>query len=335
MNSKTIAFLFGSALLLLGTACGGGNDDDTPPTYNEFLTSYSQLAAEGFCKVAFECISEAPELLTLTSSTQEECVAWAASDIQAYDDISEAVAAKRITYNASQAQDCLTDLQALLDTSACNIGSQIGNDTFFSRRSCETVLQGTLAEEAPCTMDDECQSGLECESSNEEDICYGTCVPQPCNDACSNNQYCKEGETREEDECVKFLAKGESCVFSSECGAGLKCGAQSICEEEEEDAPIILRDMGEVCDLGATSWCKQGLTCVDFSFATERGVCGPPRNEGEECLFFECRIDLVCTQGTCTKPLTNGGSCEVDSDCISLNCNDEGICTEVEACMLP
>jgi hypothetical protein len=146
---------------------------------------------------------------------------------------------------------------------------------------------------------------------------HGLPNPDPCQDRCTADEFCKEGA------CIERGAAGETCPGA--CAAGLHCDRPTnTCA-----APAAA---GAWCD-GLTD-CADGLYCDGVTGkgnvvdSTEPGVCRTRGSLGDPCTaIWQCQND-VCRSGVCD-PGDNGESCTAHSECASGWCPD-GFCRPVK-----
>jgi hypothetical protein len=153
---------------------------------------------------------------------------------------------------------------------------------------------GTLAAEAPCGLD------LQCES--------GTCILL----ADSSCGVCKAR-----------VALGGTCGNrDGRCAAGLACNANSCVAEIAKD--------GEQCAyLGDGPQCAEGLACLPA--APPRGLCGKLPAAGAACQAL-CAENLSCENKVCVLRLADGAPCTPATVCGVDGCRGPSRCVEGLAC---
>lgn len=88
------------------------------------------------------------------------------------------------------------------------------------------------------------------------------------------------------------------------------------------------------CDATAGTCCAVGLRCVNTTCATDNveGWC----TSNADCFSNYEHIAVSCVNNSCYLQYAPGDECDEDVDCITGNCNDDGICegqTEGQDCL--
>lgn len=183
--------------------------------------------------------------------------------------------------------------------------------------TCETA--GTLAADAPCVSDSQCQAGSYCRKTVSGISC-GKCFARVAEgEACVNspdcapNLWCKSGL------CHAPTALGEACTSAYECGDAAICSSK-VCVANKPHAAKL----NEAC--AYTTDCAYGLTCegdvcVEQVFGKEGGNCSA---------FKPCDYGLVCTdKGKCIT-FVRGRACgaEILGCRLGQYCKNRTACTD-------
>lgn len=149
---------------------------------------------------------------------------------------------------------------------------------------------GTAAVGAPCSDNEQCESGY-CGKERRE---AGTGAPPFCG------------------QCVATPGEGAPCAASGRlCGNGLTCLGGTC---RKEPAPVAA---GGTCATrqGDEARCQWGLECLRVEGGGEvTGVCGTLPGAGASCTD-RCAKPLQCRGGTCVAPAAEGGDCPLSGEC--------------------
>ncbi|PIR17119.1 MAG: hypothetical protein COV46_05685 [Deltaproteobacteria bacterium CG11_big_fil_rev_8_21_14_0_20_49_13] len=153
--------------------------------------------------------------------------------------------------------------------------------------------KGVLQENAPCTSNAECDTGLSCQASICKKIGNGS-VDE--GGACDSSSVCKSGLTCSSGKCTTIGA-GSSCEHDSECSTGLKC-ISGICTKtgtSKPDSPDETRSL-KTCN-NASGW---GLVESDVPVAmgfeaTLDQLPTPPEVEAEIGVPFTAELFYPCS----------------------------------------
>ncbi len=158
-------------------------------------------------------------------------------------------------------------------------------------------------------------------------------------EVCNGSSECAHGRCEATQPCGKGLcvaarAIGTSCVALNECGFGMVCGVNGRCRPYREPIAHEVCDPGESCGPEATCvsagicWpkgtykasctlksggddplCSVGWQCNQ----AKNGVCLPAKEPGDACNAKKgCPAGLVCADGSCAHPASNGQPCSKD-----------------------
>jgi hypothetical protein len=141
-----------------------------------------------------------------------------------------------------------------------------------------------------------------------------------CDGKCYSSRSCEYGFKCVGGACKKTgIPAGGSCPSTCYvCATGLKCSKTTkTCE-----LPIVRVKCGESCAINKA--CEKGSSCIDDKCIHEVTVAGGSCSRAG---CDVCKGDLTCTNGVCTKRLSDcKGACEADADCVAgLKC-DGGVC---------
>jgi hypothetical protein len=150
----------------------------------------------------------------------------------------------------------------------------------------ECEFTGSLANDAPCDIDAQCQSGA-CFKAPSLDggvqvADCGTCKPKAAADAdcsaakCGNGYRCVPGNGGPT--CVKLGAVTEACSASAPCGGNLSC-VGNVCTKPLALGAACTNALGVApCDTAAGHYCKalpnQSGLCTAVGYATPPNLCG-------------------------------------------------------------
>jgi hypothetical protein len=119
--------------------------------------------------------------------------------------------------------------------------------------------------------------------------------------------------------CAQAPGVGEECNEGNGCDFGLRCTAT----REHPLACVQTLAEGGACHEELDE-CRGQLVCVD-------GRCSKPLRKGAACIgAWQCEGILRCVEGTCVDPLPGGAACDPDEeDCAAgLGCYN-GICSRL------
>jgi hypothetical protein len=276
-----------SATLALG-ACGV-----SPIPIADWCARYEQV----ICGAAENCGC-------FDATTRSLCSTYAKMECQSQVD---GVNAGKMAYDASQAGQCLHDLDAIV--SACSVHSP---DTTYYPPACEKMVVGALAEGAPCDLDNQCQPGLWCEAQ--------LCAVLPKDgQACVNQQCGVELFCGNDSVCHAHRAQGGACPEGSNA-----CADKLYCDPTTTTCQPLL-GVGGDCSLAGWA-CSGGLYC-----STAAKLCTPDPGEGASCAEAGCADGLFCDYSThiCQKKRGAGQVCsdneECQGNCVSNKCS-QGSC---------
>jgi hypothetical protein len=264
-------------------------DTEIQPVYPVDAGPPDPLAAK-FCDAALglpirrqaECCGEEPGF-----SAAGECVRT----------MTHALRVRAVELEASAVDRCAAAASASL--TGCG---WVGSSRPPVPEACRDLVRGVLGAGTACRSSLECAAGLHCHglSATSKGVCG---KPKPDGALCGggidtlaaytaqarldakhpecDKGYCSKGR------CLAFVATGEACTNSAQCGAEASCRA-GRCSAQG------LPRSGERC---SSDQCADGVRCV-------KGACVTPKNEGESC-----ETDAEC-RGACLRPDAGGaGRC--------------------------
>jgi hypothetical protein len=228
--------------LVLAFACGGAGAD-----VNGFPTAYVQA----YCHFAYHCCTPveretfppgfASQAETLGFDNESDCVARFTGTVEtAFQPIQASVKDKRITWQQTGAQACLTALQnasSKCDAQGFNIAINGDPAQSGSKGVCNATnyVTGVVGASGACTISQDCSgTGSTCtpppQTGGGNTIqAGGTCTQlpvagQPCpNQQCETGNSCCNAGT-----CVAFVATGGPCVRQGTCSSS-PCGSTDFC----------------------------------------------------------------------------------------------------------
>jgi hypothetical protein len=241
---------------------------DTPEAY-----------ASAYCALLERCGGILWELTT----AYEDCATLTAARIRqdGFDALESAVDDGSVEYHAELVPACLDAVR----NRACD---QLNERDIAA---CNTAIAGTAAEGEPCTLTEQCEGSLICET---KDACPGSCVERysagvacAVDDECADGLVCSDATAH----CVQPTAEGEPCGggVEAQCEAGLFClGDDRAKMQTGACAPldsIELGGEGDACDPTLGTLCEAGLSCVltgveDAALVWE---CEAPAASGAAC----------------------------------------------------
>jgi len=228
--------------------------------------------------------------------------------------------------------------------------------------ACDEMFSGSVADGAPCAIDEECASSR-CNVSSCPDgsCCTGVCgTTRPrgqVGDACDRNAECLDGYCDAEHQCHALLAANQECLTDPQCDYGLACIQPS---PSIPGTCRVLPQLGEACPYARCA--GFGVRCDATSHCVALGLVGAPCASPDDCSPYE-RCDATtrtCTElptlgmpcdtrcageawcklesesmGTCMAPQPNGTPCEDSGECVSQNCKPGALfesCSEYPVC---
>jgi hypothetical protein len=281
----------GILLISFLAACssGGGSDGGGISTPSAFDSSLGVASCQNAVKCGF-----------IGASEEKQCETDAAAALKAYPraySTGEAVNAKRLAFNGTEAQKCVDANK----NNACSI-----NAYFALGDKCANVFKPLVMPGGACKDSGECLGGWCDQGANGVTGCAGTCKANdasgatcdPQGDHCNATDYCDSTTMK----CTLRAKLGDACGSNPLCGGNLFC---------------------------------KGYTPADMTNMTPevKGVCKGVGAAGDACTkyFFgndDCGDGLLCddsgTTPTCVKLAVMGGECTsyygcVDPfDCIGL-----------------
>jgi hypothetical protein len=194
--------VFASLVTLAGCGSSGGGGV-TPVALGDFASEY----AKAFCHHVYMCC-DATELADAATygSTEAECVSIGTAQF-AYitTRLQPGIDGGRIVYHGDRARRCMDNVGAL----SCSWG--VG----FNARNvpdCQHFADGTVANGAACTLDEECMSGFCSGSACAARVAVGDACTAPT--GCADGLYCPVSAG---DHCVAVAHIGAACEVSIAC----------------------------------------------------------------------------------------------------------------------
>lgn len=193
----------------------------------------------------------------------------------------------------------------------------------------ECAWQGALADQASCTYDQQCQSGLcdlasgtwcgsckekiplggSCPISKHECQSGLVCADSVCNGTVTDAGTCSGGLQWV---CTKPASEGDACMSVSQCNWGLVCVGGRC---------VGVKSKGAACASGIECNPEEGLTCLPNASGSG-GSCQPRSwaDAGESCNNFDglqCLDNAICkgtnglaaSIGVCSAAVANGAPC--------------------------
>lgn len=238
-----------------------------------------------------------------TISATEACCNPAEKEIREYKTLIEAakylntacgtsldgsIGSGRVGYDSVAAEACFAAFDAAFDNDVCQ-QDRLSALELMRAIPCRDAFVGKQAIGEPCAVPYECQNGLACVASGEDE---GTCqsppaVGKPCGSPQNNVLNLRFGSHR-------------SCALGSHCDPGIAaCAAPTSgeCDFDADcaDGKLCILDqcsprgsVGDNCESPAQ--CNSGLFC-DIVVGTSAGKCAVKKAAGAPCAqgFSECK----------------------------------------------
>lgn len=329
--SRLAVIVLGLASVLVA-ACG---DSGGPAvTYADF----DQAVQQAKCQRAARC-NLFPD--------EESCMTFAR--VVPNTSLAGAIQADKVKYDGQRARQCIDALAK----QSCDLTAE---DSHITPTACAEMFTGTLKGGEPCSIHEECVSGLcnlpDAEECPETGCCVGTCKaeqkPAKAGEGCARNVDCNDGLVCGGDLlCHKPAGEGAGCQIDVECTTGLGCIGASA------NGPGLCRTLphtGQACPYlrcaDENQHCDQtSHTCMPVGLAGDACPNGDECSPGMECdATAKCEptptLGMPCTRacggdawcqpndqtpgmGTCVKPLENGAVCDGFNECETFYCQDQ------------
>jgi hypothetical protein len=203
--------------------------------------------------------------------------------------IAAAIAAGKLTYDASRAAACIDQIAGL----SCSRASE---DLRVDPPACAAMFAGAIALGSACDFDDECASGRcgpPAQCPDDYSCCPGVCVTAAhavgSGGACSVDEDCELGDSCTGSGCAPLIGSGQECSSSNSCAFGLLCASPGI---GQGGTCVTAPTIGQPCAMGQCG--DIGARCDGSS-----GMCVALGLPGEPCATeIECGEDEVCTAGS-------------------------------------
>ncbi|AWV90438.1 hypothetical protein [Bradymonas sediminis] len=306
-----------------GEEDAGDPDTTTDPclqTTPAEAAAFAENYAQALCERVFEC-QDNPKLAlyvsfldwTSVDNCKESILAGSISVEQAR----AAATNGTLRLNSCDAATCLPSIAS----ASCDGLDRIFDENYVDEvATCYSAWSGSLAENASCTMDAQCEGHQICERQDEAATCTGTCVDAglasagQCGDkTCRADQYCSGSN----DICMSRPDIGEPCDNTKVCRANATCQSGTCA------AVTSGLQAGQACNF-SDKLCSFDLICL-------AGTCAEAAGVGESCNFVGCQSGLYCSaQGECAELGGPGAACTEDGMCRTNRCVN-GSCTDVDA----
>lgn len=233
------------------------------------------------------------------------------------------VDAGKVHYDGVAAGECLDLFKSL----NCTYSSAITTTS----DPCRKTFQGTVADDGPCFVGEECISQT-CDKTSCDltaQCCAGTCAPTVTTLAtgadcsalgarCVSDSFCLRDNVAMTATCVKKIALGQPCNNSVECANGLGClvetpgaGVGGTCAKRPA--------RGEACSRDTFPCDAYTDTCDPTT-----GKCVPRAEPGAACMLeTDCVLYANCdmTAMKCVALGGRGATCADNVDCLNaLEC---------------
>jgi hypothetical protein len=243
------------------------------------LADMPDAYAEAYCALLERCGGVFYDLTT----AYEDCVTLTAERIRqdGFSALRGAVEDGSVEYHGNLVPACL---EAIRNRSCEQLNER-------DIAACNLAVEGTAAKGEPCTLSEECEGSLICET---KDACPGTCVERysagvecAADDECADGLVCSDATAH----CVQPTALGEACGG----GVEAQCGADLICTGDDramlrtgECVPLSsveLAGEGDACSPTSAVLCEEGLSCVLTGVENGELIwgCQQPAASGASC----------------------------------------------------
>jgi hypothetical protein len=178
---------------------------------------------------------------------------------------------------------------------ACGLVSQEGATALFTRRESALDEPCNFEGMAACRPDLACVLDLPLRT-DQGTICGRCAVPAAIGAACQRSRDCSAGAWCQQGVCVAELAAGSPCERRDVCAAGPCQDGRCLSQQEQQEQALATSKLGASCN--GSLGCGQVLTC-------QAGVCVERVELGQACSGNACRLDLVCADGVCQRPVAD------------------------------
>ena len=311
---------------------------------NDFLAKLHAIR----CRWAVHCRVQATGGLLAVQA--DSCGKAVRLDFDFADRVAGGLAADRMEYDHSIAQDCIRKLAEITDC----VGLWERMD---SPETCPGALTGTVDDGDECTLDLECGLRGRCQL---EGACPGVCRSgeggKGLDDECRLTPECVQGLSCLDGHCRLSRLVGEGCGATSECARGLHCAErgdpEGTCQKVGGDRDVCWGDIRA----GAASSCEGELVCAGARFQAPGRCQLGVELEGACSAESPCVLGTVCIDDRCQPALLPGDLCREHAQCpAGLGCFgfkcvavgvedepcdrkrpcDEGICKNGSCAFLP
>lgn len=231
-----------SSLVLFASGCSNSIEQE------DFCTEYAKAACETEVKC---CTTKSIDPASCESGFKTFCER----------NLISAVEAKKSTYNASEAAECVSFIRSQQDE--CKEAEDTDG-------SCNAAFVGTIPEGGDCKdFFTACAKGLSCFLRVTGEVTTGTCVKPAGEGQSCANAPCDDNLSCVNDTCKREVAIGGDCS-EAQCVPGAYCDFQT-------DKCMARKDTGAACGRGSeckSFQCTNG-TCADGGGATS-GFCLSP-----------------------------------------------------------
>ncbi|AKI99739.1 hypothetical protein ATI61_10964 [Archangium gephyra] len=228
---------------------------------------------------------------------------------------SEALQAGWMQYDAAAATACLEKIR----TSSCDqppLPMRLLMEEMGTSAECR-FLFGQVKDGERCDRSGDCGLRSFCTTSSSSSC--GTCQPLAGEGMTSSLlTQCEEGLITLKGVCQKPLEEGQTCESAGVFGLG-PCAPGLFCDMRNKVCRRAA-SLGQSCGLSQAP-CRWNLVCIE-------GTCQVPRTQGAFCrtrysglhIQSDCKQELFCdadpyTRGTCRELLGEDASCRHDLEC--------------------
>lgn len=209
-------------------------------------------------------------------------------------------------------------------------------DDLFGGRVAACQRKGTLANEAPCGSNAQCQSGF---CRMPETAFCGKCAARaaegaPCDveGSCQFPLMCSEAGR-----CVTPAGEGDLCNESRPCrpGGSLFCASDNSCKRRSAEGKACNSTATaprQPCEIGHTCRPSANGLCRAIRFAAPGAACGLPSSSSGTLVL--CRGSGSCVRDVCRPPGQDGEACTISPLGDSGGCLPPALCLEGR-CKLP
>jgi hypothetical protein len=282
----------------------GDGDAQTTPFTNAAMRAAADAFNLKYCAAFATCD---PVLFQLTFGTMPTCmgagglVAIAPGDVRFVNELTAPYG-----FGSQLTPDALRTCAAALDLSTCEAWVRFASERIVPE-ACQSAFYGTLADDSPCGVWNQCKSGRCLPASNAPQGACGLCVHQaaigePCQlDACAAGSTCRVTAPATMN-CIAYADIGHDCLANAPgrltvSSTALPCHNELVCVAGKCKAAAAPCDPGVGCPfVPQLQYCNPDAgTCEPLPLANADAPCGYV--SGAPLGFVTCAYGTTCTFG--------------------------------------